>query len=540
MRASESPEEQGVDELVADYEQHKRSRSSHARDFRPGFLVKLVIMAVVDALGVYIVMTALAQGSTIIGWSMVVLLVIANYVYFAKRALPLKYLLPGLAFLLIYQVFTVGYTGYIAFTNYGDGHNSTKSHAIDALLVQNEKRVEGSSAYPLVVVSDGDELGFAIIAGDAVRVGTAEEPMTTAEDAVVTDGTITSVPGYEILDRQQILADQSAITTLRVGYSDDAEDGSIRTQDARNGYVYRSTLVYDEDADTMTDTVTGVVYTANATGNFEAPDGSTLNVGWRAVVGFDNFRTAFGDSRYSEPFVKVLIWTFVFAITSVVITFFLGLFFAIVLNDDRVKGRKIMRSLLILPYAFPAFMAFLLWRGMLNTQFGFVNQVLLGGAHINWLGDPWLAKLAVLGVQLWVGFPYMFLICTGALQSIPGDVIEAAKIDGAGRMRIWRAITMPLLLIAVAPLLISSFAFNFNNFNIIEMLTEGGPRFLDASVPIGATDILITMVYSISGLDGSAPKNYGLASALSIVIFLIVATVSVISFRRTRTLEEIN
>lgn len=540
MRASESPEEQGVDELVADYEKQKRSRSSHARDFRPGFLVKLIIMAVIDALGVYIVMTAFAQGSTVIGWSMVALLVIANYVYFAKRALPLKYLLPGLAFLLIYQVFTVGYTGYIAFTNYGDGHNSTKSHAIDALLIQNEKRVEGSSAYPLVVVSDGDELGFAIIAGDQVRVGTAEEPMTTADDAVVTDGTITSVPGYEILDRQRILADQSAITSLRVGYSDDAEDGSIRTQDARNGYVYRSTLVYDEDADTMTDTATGVVYTANSTGNFEASDGSTLNVGWRAVVGFDNFRTAFGDSRYSEPFVKVLIWTFVFAITSVVITFFLGLFFAIVLNDERVKGRKIMRSLLILPYAFPAFMAFLLWRGMLNTQFGFFNQVLLGGAHINWLGDPWLAKLAVLGVQLWVGFPYMFLICTGALQSIPGDVIEAAKIDGAGRMRIWRAITMPLLLIAVAPLLISSFAFNFNNFNIIEMLTEGGPRFLDASVPIGATDILITMVYSISGLDGSAPKNYGLASALSIVIFLIVATVSVISFRKTRTLEEIN
>ena len=107
-------------------------------------------------------------------------------------------------------------------------------------------------------------------------------------------------------------------------------------------------------------------------------------------------------------------------------------------------------------------------------------------------------------------------------------------------MRIWRSVTLPLLLVATAPLLISSFAFNFNNFNIIEMVTEGNPRFPDASVPVGATDILITMVYSISGLDGGAAKNYGLASALSIVIFVVVATISVISFRRTRALEEIH
>jgi len=234
------------------------------------------------------------------------------------------------------------------------------------------------------------------------------------------------------------------------------------------------------------------------------------------------------------------VWTFVFAIVSVAGTFLIGLFFAIVLNDPRLRYRRLMRSLLILPYAFPAFMSFLLWRGMLNTKYGFINETFFGGADINWLGDPTLARLAVLAVQMWVGFPYMFLIATGALQSIPGETIEAAKIDGAGALRIWRSVTMPLLLIAVTPLLISSFAFNFNNFNIIEMLTEGGPMFQDASVPIGSTDILITMVYSISGLDGGAPKNYGLASALSIIIFLIVATISVISFKKSRTLEEIN
>ncbi len=513
---------------------------SHARDFGRGFFGKLVLVGLVDAFGVYLAMTAFAQGSMGIFWGMVAILVAVNWVYFSRRMLPVKYLLPGLIFLLVYQIFTMGYTAYVAFTNYGDGHNSTKDHAISALLIQNEKRVEGSAAYPLAVVDDGGELGFAILEGDLVRVGTAEDPLRDEPAAVVADGVIQELPGFEVLSRQAVLQRQAEVTTLRVPVSDDAEDGSIRTQDARQGYVYRSVLVFDEASDSMTNLETGVTYAPNDRGQFEAPDGSRLTVGWRVNVGFENFTTAFSDSRYATPFFKVLVWTFVFAILSVVITFFVGLFLATVLNDDRLWFRRVMRSLLILPYAFPAFMSFLLWRGMLNKDYGFINNVLLGGANINWLSDPWLSKLAVLGVQLWVGFPYMFLICTGALQSIPKDVLEAARIDGAGRTRIWRSVTLPLLLVAVAPLLISSFAFNFNNFNIIEMLTEGNPRFADASVPVGHTDILITMVYSISGLDGAAATNYGLASALSIVIFFVVATISVFSFRKTRALEEIH
>jgi len=515
-------------------------RTPHSRTYTPGFFVKVAVMAIINALGVYILIQAFTVESWGVFAGMLALLVLADYVYFSRRALPMKYILPGLAFLLVFQIFTVAYTGYVAFTNYGQGHNSTKGDAIEALLIQNEQRVEGSSSYPLAVVDRGGELGFAVLEDGEVLVGTAEEPLTEVDDAVVSDGTITEVPGWDVLDRQEVIARQSEVVALRVPVSDDAEEGSVRTQDARNGFVYRSVLDYDEATDTMTNLETGVVYTPNDDGEFEAPDGSTLNVGWRVNIGFDNFTTAFGDSRYAEPFVKVLIWTFAFAILTVGLTFFLGLFFALVLNDERVRGRKVMRAFLILPYAFPAIMSYLLWRGMLNTDYGFINQVLLGGAEVPWLSNEWLARAVVLGVQLWVGFPYMFLITTGALQSIPSDVMEAARIDGAGRWRIFRSMTLPLLFIAVAPLLISSFAFNFNNFNGIEMLTEGGPRFPDSSVPVGATDILITMVYSISGLDGRAATNYGLASALSLVIFLIVATISVITFRKTQALEDIN
>ena len=101
----------------------------------------------------------------------------------------------------------------------------------------------------------------------------------------------------------------------------------------------------------------------------------------------------------------------------------------------------------------------------MNESFGFINQVLLGGARDPWLTDPWLAKVSVLLVNLWLGFPYMFLVCMGALQAIPEELSEAATVDGAKPWAIFRLIKLPLLLVTVAPLLIASFAFNFNNFN---------------------------------------------------------------------------
>jgi len=175
---------------------------------------------------------------------------------------------------------------------------------------------------------------------------------------------------------------------------------------------------------------------------------------------------------------------------------------------------------------------------MMNKSFGFINQVLLGGAEIPWLTDPVLAKISILIVNLWLGFPYMFLVCMGALQGIPEEVNEAGVMDGANPWQIFRRIKLPLLLVTVSPLLIASFAFNFNNFNLIYMLTGGGPRFTDVSIPVGQTDILISMVYKVAFTGQN--RDYGLASAFTILIFIVVAVISIISFRKTKALEELN
>ncbi|WP_147793908.1 ABC transporter permease subunit [Cellulomonas sp. Y8] len=514
-----------------------RGTTSHARSFSPGFIAKLILIGTVDALGVYGILSAWAVSQWGILAFLVVALAVANWAYFSRRMLPAKYLVPGLVFLVVYQLFAMAYTGYVAFTNYGDGHNSTKADAITQIAAQNERRVEGSPALPLTVVQNGDELGFAVVTEDGdAQVGTAEQPFEDV-DATVESGRITEVPGWEVLGFAQVAADQEAITSLRVPFSDDPADGSVRTQDGSTGYVFQSTLEYDAASDTFTDAETGTVYAPGEGGNFVSEDGQRLTPGWRVGVGFDNFTAMVTDSRMAGPFAQIFVWTFAFAFLSVVTTFALGLFLAITFNEPRVRGRKVYRSLLILPYAFPGFLSALVWRGMLNERFGLINEVLLGGASIPWLSDPWLAKAAIIGVNLWLGFPYMFLICTGALQSIPHDMTEAARIDGAGRWRIFRSLTLPLLMVSVAPLLISSFAFNFNNFSLIYMLTGGGPNFVGTPYVVGHTDILISMVYSVAFESGV--KQYGVASALSIVIFLIVGVISYLGFRRTRTLEEI-
>ena len=138
---------------------------------------------------------------------------------------------------------------------------------------------------------------------------------------------------------------------------------------------------------------------------------------------------------------------------------------------------------------------------------------------------------------MWLTYPYMFLVSTGALQAIPADLTEAAQVDGAKPLHAFRTITFPLLLVALAPVLISSFAFNFNNFNAIYLTSEGGP-FPPDNPQVGATDLLITYTYRLA--FGGQGARYGLAAAISIFIFLIVAAVSIVGFRRAQTLEEIN
>ena len=520
----------------------KRPASRAVAPDRPtvrSLLTKIVLLAIVDAISVYAVLVLVLQDNWIVAIVVLAVTGLVNWIYFSRRLVPAKYLTPGLIFLAVFQVFVLLYTGYVGFTNYGTGHNGTKQQAVSSLLASSLQRVEDSPAYPVTVVDRLGELGLLVTdpETDKAFVGTNDEPLSAVPDAEFDGGKAVSAPGWTSLTFSQVIARTDEITSLAVPYSDDPNDGALRTPDGSNAYRYLSTLEYDEQAGTMTNTQTGVVYSDIGTGAFVADSGEELRPGWQITVGFDNFIRAFTESSIRGPLVYVTIWTFVFAIASVFLCFALGLLLAITFQNARMRGVKYYRLLLVLPYAFPAFLSILVWKGMMNESFGFINQVLFGGADIPWLSDPSLAKVSAILVNVWLGFPYMFLICTGALQAIPEELTEAATMDGARGWSVFRQIKLPLLLSTTAPVLIASFAFNFINFNLVYLLNNGGPRDTTTSLPVGHTDLLISMVYKVAFTGQN--RDYGLASAFSILIFLIVAIIAVISFSRTKALEEI-
>ncbi|MFC8679970.1 ABC transporter permease subunit [Microbacterium ureisolvens] len=502
-------------------------------------LLKIALLAIVDAIALYAVFVLFLNSEWLVLALVAGVTILVNWIYFSRKHIPAKYLTPGIILLVAFQIFTLVYTAYIGFTNYGTGHNGSKDQAIASLMRSSLVRVDDSPTYDVTVVERFNELGLLVTDptdGEA-SLGTNTQPLQPV-DATMEGGKAVAVEGWTSLTFADVLSRSNEVEQLAVAYSDDPNDGAIRTQDGQKGYLYVSTLEYDPAADTMTDTTTGTVYADTGDGAFTAESGEQLMPGWQVFVGFDNFVRALTDPTIRGPLLAVTAWTFVFAAVSVASTFFLGLLLALVFQNKRMRFKNGYRIMLILPYAFPAFLSALIWAGMMNESFGFINQVLFNGASIPWLTDPWLAKVSVLIVNLWLGFPYMFLVCMGALQGIPEEVNEAGVMDGANPWQIFRRIKLPLLLVTVTPLLIASFAFNFNNFNLIYMLTDGGPRFSDVALPVGHTDILISMVYKVAFTGQN--RDYGLASAFTILIFIVVATIAIISFRKTKALEELN
>lgn len=253
------------------------------------------------------------------------------------------------------------------------------------------------------------------------------------------------------------------------------------------------------------------------------------------LVGLANFVDLL-VGPFSQAFLPVLGWNILYASLSVLTQFAVGLFLALLLNNPNMRESNLYRAILIIPWAIPATLAVLAWKGLLNTSAGSINLALgslFGLAPIPWLQEPGLARLSVILVNLWLGFPWFMTVCLGALQSIPTDIYEAAEIDGAGiPQRFWR-LTFPLIMRMSLPLMIGSFAHNFNNFGTAFLMTEGGPVRPGVSLA-GHTDILISVGYKLTVNQ----YRYGLSAALSLVLFIIVAVISLINMRATGAFGE--
>lgn len=252
-------------------------------------------------------------------------------------------------------------------------------------------------------------------------------------------------------------------------------------------------------------------------------------------VGFDTFAKIFTVDIWRSTFFSVLGWTVIWTLVASTLQVALGIFMAVLVNQKDLRFKKFYRTVLVLPWAVPGFVTILIFAGLFNDSFGAINNDILAMVGIDaipWLTDENWSKLALILMQGWLGFPFIFLVTTGVLQSIPEDLYEAARIDGASIFAQFRNITMPMILIATAPVIITQFTFNFNNFNIIYLFNGGGPAVPGSTA--GGTDILVSWIYKLT-LQSS---QYSLAAALTILLSVFVIAIALWQFRRTDAFKE--
>lgn len=249
-------------------------------------------------------------------------------------------------------------------------------------------------------------------------------------------------------------------------------------------------------------------------------------------IGLANFGNIF-TGRMSETFLPLLGWTLIWAVFATVTTFFFGIMLALLINTKGIKGKKIFRTLFVLTMAMPQFVSLLLMQNLLHAS-GPVNALLMNIGLIQnplpFLTDGLWAKVSIIFVNMWIGIPVTMLVSTGIIMNLPEDQIEAARIDGAGSIQIFRSITFPQIMFVMAPTLIQQFIGNINNFNVIYLLTGGGP-FNSSYYVAGETDLLVTWLYKLT----VESADYNLAAAIGIVTFVLSAVFSLIAYTRTNS-----
>ncbi|MDE0708616.1 MAG: extracellular solute-binding protein, partial [Candidatus Poseidoniales archaeon] len=248
------------------------------------------------------------------------------------------------------------------------------------------------------------------------------------------------------------------------------------------------------------------------------------HLGDNTWVGLENFITVLT----SAGFLRVTLFTLIWTVANVVAHVGLGLGLALVLDNPHVRGRTAYRTALLLPWAIPSYISVLVWKGMLQPE-GLIDSVL--GTDFEMLADPTGAKTLVILVNIWLGVPFMMMSLSGAIQALPREMYEAAEVDGISSWHQFRHLTLPNLKSALVPLSLLGFIWTFNMFNVIYLMTDGGPN-LRFGEP-GETDILITYVYDVAFRDGA----YGVAAAWSVVIFIMLVVFSWVYLKRSNATE---
>jgi maltose/maltodextrin transport system permease protein len=505
-----------------------------------GFPIRQILVALVLIPALYLDFNIYQTGNFLMALITLIVICLGAFIYLSEYGYTYRYLFPGFLGFGLFVIFPIVYMVVLSFTKYSSQNLLYFDRALGLLRQENFPVGNATYSYKLYLQDDGTYILYLQNEKDPTK-RFASEPiqLKAGEQAkgVQEAGKLRALTqGEEVKGRPLEVAQvtrEKLFIPMR-GRQFSLPDGMLVGMEGLQRFAAREPLWTLNPDGSLTNKKDGMVIRPDFTqGYFVNSKGEKVGVGFRTFSGLDNYTRIVTDPRIQGPFLKIFIWTVAFSAMSVILSFTVGMVLAVILEWKDLRFRKAYRTLLILPYAVPAVLSILIFKGLFNQEFGAVNQFLRGifGFTPEWETNPWGARAMILLVNLWLGYPYMMLICTGMLQSIPSTIYEASAIDGSNPLVDFFELTLPLVLPPLVPILISSFAFNFNNFNLIYLLTAGGPKMVGGGIA-GETDLLVNYTFNIAFRDSGT--NYGLASAIATVLFMIVGFLAWINLRLTR------
>ena len=502
---------------------------SHASSWIKKALVSLILL-----IDFYFVFLIYSQGEYLFAILTLLILTSGIYIFSSKKVYAWRYVYPGIMGMTIFILFPLVATIAIAFTNYSGSNQLAFERAVSVLT---EQRYFAGDKYNFSLYTQADnQYKIALTNLTTNQTFVSDNVALTTKEVPVTEQV---APEGETAPIKVITQNRAAIQAMKIILPNSNE---LTMSSLRQFSEQKPRYTFDETNKTLVNNETGKVYRANdEIGYFQAVNTTgdwleeTLEPGYTVTTGFHNFVKIFTDEGIQKPFIQIFIWTVVFSLLTVVFTVLLGMVLACLVQWEALKGKAIYRLLLILPYAVPSFISILIFKGLFNQSFGEINMILnqLFGISPEWFNDPFLAKVMILIVNTWLGYPYMMILCMGLLKAIPSDLYEASAMDGASTWQNFSKITFPLLLKPLTPLMIASFAFNFNNFVLIQLLTNGRPDMIGTTTPAGYTDLLVSYTYRIA-FEGSGTQDFGLAAAIATIIFLLVGGLALLNIKASK------
>lgn len=498
--------------------------------FNVGDGIRLAIVALLTLGLLYVVWGLYISGEPLFAAVTMALATGIVIIFGARRFYAARFVFPAIAAVLLFIALPVLYTSYVGFTNYG-ARNLLTFDRVTAYHL-NQRTIDKATERPFALVATGG--GYQIFFPQGEGGFLTEVTPLDESPATLTAQPVAAPPAQTLAMKDAIklrAALQQVTATL--------PDGTVLTSSGLRTFATVKPVYAKQPDGTLLNADDGGRLTPDDTVGFYRNDaGESVAPGWRVTIGWANFTRILTSEGIREPIFQIFLWTIAFATLSMVLTFSLGILLASILQWPHLRGKAIYRILLILPYAVPAFISILVFRGLFNQNFGEINTILNAvlGFKPHWGTDPNLARATTLIVNTWLGYPYMMLIGMGYLQSVPAEHYKAAALEGAGPLRTFFSVTLPQILPPFVPLLISNFAFNFNNVVLILLLTRGLPDIPGTKVPAGQTDILGSFTYRISFQDSG--QNFGLAGAISTMIFIIVGIIAYANFVALRRAAE--